>query len=276
MRYAAVIAAAGISSRMHEFKPMLWLGEETMIQRIIHTLRDCGVEEIMVVTGYRSEALCSHLEGYSVSFCENTRYATSKMFDSICMGISALHQPYDRLFITPGDVPLVQVETIRAMQQQTTPIVRPHCGGTPGHPLLLDAALVRSVLDYHGKNGLRGALESLEAEVCNLETDDIGILLDADTPEDFKTIRKQELALRGGGKLHPDIQVQFTRSGETLTPESVQLLEMIDHIGSMQSACACMHMSYSKGLQILKKTEQMLGYALIDRFSGGGSGGGSR
>ena len=39
MNYAAVIAAAGLSSRMHEFKPMMVLGEDTMTEKVIENYR---------------------------------------------------------------------------------------------------------------------------------------------------------------------------------------------------------------------------------------------
>ena len=47
MRAAAVIAAAGRSSRMGEFKPLMVLDGETVIGRIVRALRDAGAEEIV-------------------------------------------------------------------------------------------------------------------------------------------------------------------------------------------------------------------------------------
>ena len=50
---------------------------------------------------------------------------------------------------------------------------------------------------------------------------------------------------------------------------------MISHTGSIQSACACMHMSYSNGWRKLNDIETELGYPLVARMPGGISGGGS-
>ena len=80
---------------------------------------------------------------------------------------------------------------------------------------------------------------------------------------------------RSGGKLWPDIHINIAKCDTILTPETAQFLEMIGHTGSIQSACSCMHMSYSKGWKIVNQMENDLGYLLIERFPGGVSGGGS-
>ena len=50
-RTGAIILAAGKSKYMDELKPMLRLGQTTMIQREIDTLRTAGLSPIVVVTG---------------------------------------------------------------------------------------------------------------------------------------------------------------------------------------------------------------------------------
>lgn len=275
MKYAAVIAAAGLSSRMHEFKPMLCLGDSTVITRLIRTLREAGVDEIVVVTGYKSEILRRHLCTLPVRICENENYARTKMFDSILLGLQALQSDYDGVFVMPGDVPLVSVETIRALQAGGAEAARPSCQGKPGHLVLLRRSVIPRLLQYDGPGGLRGALGFLFGSVETLEVDDIGCTMDVDTPEDYQMLRRLDMELHSGGRLWPDVQVRIAKGGMILTPQTAQYLEMIAHTGSIQSACACMHMSYSKGWRQLNQTEQELGYPLVRRTSGGTSGGGT-
>ena len=61
MSTAAVIAAAGLSSRMRDFKPLLCLGSSTVIGHTIDALRTAGAAPIVVVTGYQSAVLERHL-----------------------------------------------------------------------------------------------------------------------------------------------------------------------------------------------------------------------
>ena len=53
----AIVLAAGRSSRMGDFKPLLPFGGRTVIGRVVDTLREGGVARIHVVTGFKAEAL---------------------------------------------------------------------------------------------------------------------------------------------------------------------------------------------------------------------------
>ena len=52
MQTGALIVAAGKSSRMGDFKPMLQLGSISIAQRVINNFRQAGISKIVVVTGY--------------------------------------------------------------------------------------------------------------------------------------------------------------------------------------------------------------------------------
>jgi len=58
----AVILAAGKSSRMGAFKPMLRLGEESAARRIVKTLKAGGAQAVLVVTGRQAEELRQHTQ----------------------------------------------------------------------------------------------------------------------------------------------------------------------------------------------------------------------
>ena len=49
---SAVIPSAGLSSRMHQFKPLLKFGEVPMLEVVIRLFLQCGIQDILVVTGY--------------------------------------------------------------------------------------------------------------------------------------------------------------------------------------------------------------------------------
>ena len=54
MNIGAVIVAAGRSSRMGDFKPMLNIGSISIAQRIIATFHQADVTKIAMVTGYNA------------------------------------------------------------------------------------------------------------------------------------------------------------------------------------------------------------------------------
>ena len=87
---------------------------------------------------------------------------------------------------------------------------------------------------------------------------------------------KADISNEYGTELRPLIKLRMAKQGIFFGPGTAELLENIDALGSIQEACAHMELSYSKGSRIIKNTEKELGFALLERWSGGASGGGSR
>ena len=67
-RTGAVILAAGLSSRMHEFKPLLELGDSTIIVRAIENLKTAGASPVIIVAGYKADQLMDYLWPLDIMF----------------------------------------------------------------------------------------------------------------------------------------------------------------------------------------------------------------
>lgn len=186
IKVGAVVAAAGCSTRMGQFKPLLPFGGMTVIERCIANLRLAGASEIVAVTGHRAEELETLLRGSGVTLVHNPRYAGTQMFDSLCLGLRALSDDCGVILLTPGDVPLVKPETVRALIAAGAGFACPVCAGRRGHPVALDAAFRGALPDYHGEGGLRGAVAALGIPVTEVEVEDAGMPLDLDTPADYE------------------------------------------------------------------------------------------
>lgn len=272
MGCGAVITAAGIASRMGEFKPLLPMGEQSVIRVVIDSLRRAGAEQIVVVTGYCRERLEAHLRDAGVMFVHNKRFLETQMFDSVRLGLQALKGHCDRILITPADVPLVQVQTIRQLLEQPGECVRPVYQGQPGHPLLVDGAVVPALLACSGAGGLRGAVAEAGLPVRDLPVEDEGTVLDMDTPRDYaRLLRKQ-----GERQIHLRSQLVLGTDEAFFGPGTAQLLEMIDLTGSITAASQAMHMSYTKAWKMLNQVENKLGEKVVLRMNGGLEGGGTQ
>ena len=184
----ALILAAGMSSRMGSFKPMLPIGTLTIAQRVILTFREAGAGPIVLITGHQAELLEAHVRDMGVTCLHNAQYATTQMLDSIKIGLAYLIGYCDRLFLTPIDIPLFSAGTLRKLAQCSASIAAPTHGGRKGHPILLSGAMIPHIAGYTGPGGLAGAIRASGNQVELIEVDDEGILLDANTPGDYQKL----------------------------------------------------------------------------------------
>ena len=271
---AIILAAGAIQS---EFRPMAVVGNDTLIQRNVKTLRESGAEKIVVVTGDRHTALERHLANSDVDFVYNENFAESQMFDSILLGLQALEGICDRVLILPIDVPMVHKQTISRMLTYQDPFVRPVYRGTGGHPVLFDCCYAPLLRQYKGDGGLREAIRALGIQPRDLEVDDIGVLLKNDSEANFAHIQMLECEQQNGQRpFHLNVRMSLANVSDFFWDESAMFLQLIDQTGSMQTACGCLHISYSKGWKMVSNIEAQLGIRLLNRVVGGPKGGGSQ
>jgi L-glutamine-phosphate cytidylyltransferase len=95
----AVIVAAGMGRRLgatagERPKALLEVGGATLIERSIHSLREAGVADITVVTGFGKEQIENCL-GASVEYRENPFFAMTNNMASLWLAQSAVvHEPF--------------------------------------------------------------------------------------------------------------------------------------------------------------------------------------
>lgn len=269
MNIGAVIVAAGMSSRMGDFKPMLNIGSISIAQRIVATLHQSGVRTIVMVTGYNATALERHLSNNGLIFLRNEDYATTQMFDSAKIGLRYLKDKCDRILFTPVDIPLFTAETVTELIDSEAELACPVCDGDRGHPIIIASRLLDKILSDSGEGGLNGAISRCGAEMVQIEVRDYGILHDADTPEDYKAL----LRYHNKQLVRPVIDVSLARELPFFDSKIAMLLSLVDETHSVRTACKRIQISYSTGWNIIKTLESQLSRNLIERSQGGAGGG---
>ena len=64
---AAVVLAAGWSSRMGAFKPLLSLAGDTVVGRVIASLKAAGIDRVLVVAGHEAGRLAPVVEAHGAT-----------------------------------------------------------------------------------------------------------------------------------------------------------------------------------------------------------------
>ncbi len=268
-RHGAVIVAAGMSTRMGDFKQLMKIGDMTLVERVVVNFQRAGIKDIVVVTGYQAERVEKTLHHFGVTFLKNEDYKTTQMMDSAKIGLAYLRDRCDQVFFCPVDVPLFKEKTVRSMREQEGQVVYPVCQEHLGHPVRIGSSLIPSILAYLGDNGLKGALDSLRTDRVYLPVKDEGILIDVDTQEDYQHL----LELHNTELMRPQIKVRLTGQKPFFGPGMVTLLREINSTESVREACAKTGISYSKAWTMIHTAEDELGYKVVERQPGGRNGG---
>lgn len=189
---AAIILAAGFSTRMGVLKPLLVVNGRTFLAHAAQTFLDAGISTILVVTGHQAPQVEAEARRLGLLYRRNTRFAEG-MYTSICTGIEALKASCPEVqgvFLLPVDIPFVASDTIRSLWQHAAQlpghILVPSKSGMSGHPPYLPRAHFESILSWQGPGGLQGLLSSGAVPVTAIEVSDAAILQDYDNPEDLQ------------------------------------------------------------------------------------------
>jgi len=186
----AIVLAAGLSTRMGgRLKPMLSLGDLTVIDHILSELSACAIDEIVVVTGHQRESLEQHLADRFVKTVFNPDYANGEMLYSIQCGLRAASSDSDAAMIVLGDQPALERAVVRsviaAFQRGQGKIVIPSFQMRRGHPIMIARIFWDTILAL-GDKTLRDFMREQAKHIYHVNVDTPSILRDMDTPDEYQ------------------------------------------------------------------------------------------
>ncbi len=193
MTLSAVICSAGLSSRMHQFKPLLKFGKFTMLEVVIRLFQSYGIQDILVVTGHNHLLLEPIIQKSGVKSVFNPDFKTG-MLGSIQKGAVKVSPESCGFFLLPVDIPAIRISTIHtlvsAFEKDRENIVIPTFNQTPGHPPLIPARLIPEIIGINSDSNLGELLLSQKRRI-HTSVHDRGILLDADTKPAYETLAEK-------------------------------------------------------------------------------------
>jgi molybdenum cofactor cytidylyltransferase len=192
---------------MNVWKPEITIGG---IPLIVHALVPIAsvCRQVVIVGGYQFEKLeqlvggsekLSKADQQKIEIVENKKY-TAGMFSSVKVGMAKADQSNDGIFVVPGDMPFIDVQTYGTLAAsfQANPDVdvfvptafadsgacEKSGGIKKGHPILIRQRIAASILQENDDAVLRDVLKKKSSAVCSVE--DKGIFLDIDNEADLE------------------------------------------------------------------------------------------
>ena len=188
-RVAAVVLAAGASSRFGSLKQLLPWQEGTLLSHVVDTALRSLVDPVIVVLGNRAEECRDVLGRRPVKIVTNQDWAEGAS-TSVKAGLAAVPENVRSALFPLADQPMVTAHTINALIARyrftLAPVVWPEHAGERGNPVLFDRGLFPELMCLSQDAGGRSVLKAHVAEAERVPVDDAGILFDIDTPADYQ------------------------------------------------------------------------------------------
>lgn len=194
----AVVPACGRSTRMGRPKLILPLGKQTVIEKVVESLRKGGVNRILVVVGpdlHEVAALASSAGAEVLQLKENT----PDMRATVECGIDWIEKRYrpapsDLWLLAPADHPAFDARIVRellsASRANPEAIIIPTHDEKRGHPVSLPWRHIAGIRSLPEGQGINSYLLTKQSEVLELAVADPGILVNLDTPEDYDKLKE--------------------------------------------------------------------------------------
>ena len=189
---SAVIPAAGLSTRMHKYKPLLKLGNLTILEHTIRLFKKCNIADIIVVTGHNREKIEPLIKKNGAKPIFNKDFKTG-MLGSIKTGVKKISSKSSGFFLLPVDIPLIRESTVHSLtaclKKNPEHIIIPEFNKEPGHPPFIPAWLIPKILNLKTSSNLGKLLLSLQDYQKRQIVHDHGILMDADNKKAYDDLK---------------------------------------------------------------------------------------
>ena len=191
---AAVILAAGRSTRMGRPKQILPIRGRPMLQEVLGIFRRTRVGRVVVVLGANARKVRHSVDFQQEVVVLNRRFAEG-MGSSLRIGLASIGDDADAVIVALGDQPLLSPATvnrvIEAYLNSRARVVVPVFNGRRGHPDLFDKVLFPQIMNVQGDAGAREVVEKCRRGLLEVAVEDEGVLVDIDTPADYEDVALQ-------------------------------------------------------------------------------------
>jgi molybdenum cofactor cytidylyltransferase len=192
MKVAAVVLAAGSSSRFGQPKQLAIFQGEPFVRRIVAAANDAGCAPIVVVLGADAAQITPVLVGLPVCIVEHPNWS-SGLGSSIGVGLKhalGIVANLDAAILLTCDQPFVNAAIVRQLIQlrlkSGKPIVASAYADTLGIPALFDRSCFSDLLQLRGDNGAKRIILARRHDVAPFNFPAAAI--DIDTAADYEKL----------------------------------------------------------------------------------------
>ena len=245
MKVAALILAAGLSTRMGQPKQLLPYQGKSLVRRAVEAAVGSRARKTIVVTGAARERVERELGGLAVMLVHNPDFADG-MSTSLRAGLRAVRPDIDGVVVMLADQPFIDAAIVDALieryEQTSAKIVRPRYGGVPGNPVLWDSSHIEALAAQEGDQGGRALLQAHRDQIEWLDLPDANLQTDVDTPEAYASLTGTapvDVSPAEGATPASERAAAITESSSVPEAAATAVITSHPHIGNIRFCARC-------------------------------------
>jgi molybdenum cofactor cytidylyltransferase len=186
---AAIILAAGESSRMGRPKPLCPFGERPALELVLDACGRAGLIRV-VVLGHAADEIRAGVTFGGAIVVVNPDFAKGQT-SSLQAGLRELPPQVEAFLVYPADHPLITAAEITPLvaeyrrRRKERQIFIPSYNLKRGHPVLFDGSMREELLKLPPDTPARRVVDLHPGRIAYVEIPTAAILMDMDTPEDY-------------------------------------------------------------------------------------------
>ena len=188
MTIAALLLAAGESTRMGRLKQLLPWQDEPLIAWQVRQLREAGADDVVVVLGHAAEEIRPAVPA-EARVVVNEAYKQGRA-TSLKRGAEALPDDVEAVLILSVDQPRpswLSRLLIERWRSERALIVSPRFTRRFGHPILVDGSLVQELREVTDETlGLRAVIDRHVDRAASISVSNDAVDVDLNTPDDYE------------------------------------------------------------------------------------------
>jgi molybdenum cofactor cytidylyltransferase len=186
-RNAAIVLAAGGSTRFGSPKQLARWHNSTFLEQVVDTALQSQVAPVVVVLGAAADQCRRLLVGRPAEIVMNPDWSMGQS-TSLKAGLNKLPAGISSVVFLLVDQPAISPDVVNALvqrhQETLAPVVWPEYNGQRGNPVLFDRSLFPALTALRGDTGGRPLLQSYAQNAERVAVNNPAILSDIDRPED--------------------------------------------------------------------------------------------
>lgn len=191
-RVAAIVLAAGASTRLGRPKQLVRVAGESLLRRTVRFAGEAGCSPVVVVLGFEAERMRAELEGFAVDSVVHSGWMEG-MGSSLRKGVEMVRhrEPMpEAVLALVCDQPRLTAAHVQVLLQQHrqshAPVTASRYGGRLGVPAIFQRQLFSELAALTGDRGARDLIRRHGDETQEVAWEDGSI--DVDQPEDLSEL----------------------------------------------------------------------------------------